>query len=131
MAHYAFLDNNNIVTHVIVGKDEGEDNIDWEKRYGDFTGQVCKRTSYNTYGGIHANGGIPFRKNYAGPGMLYHEQLDAFISPQPFNSWVLNETTGLWESPIGVAPALTEAEISANLIYEWDETNQAWILISR
>jgi hypothetical protein len=131
MAHYAFLNNNNVVTHVIMGKEEDEDGIDWEQHYSNFTGQICKRTSYNTRGGIHVNGGIPFRKNYAGQGMLYHEELDAFISPQPFNSWILNEATGTWESPIGSAPMLTEAEISANLIYEWDETNQAWILISR
>ena len=57
MAHYAFLDSNNIVTEVIVGKDEGEGGIDWEQHYGDFRGQACKRTSYNTYAGVHSNGG--------------------------------------------------------------------------
>jgi hypothetical protein len=54
MAHYAFLDENNIVTEVIVGKDEGEDGIDWEAHYGAFRGQTCKRTSYNTHGGVHS-----------------------------------------------------------------------------
>ena len=128
MAHYAFLDNNNVVTHVIMGKEEGEEGINWEEHYGNFTGQICKRTSYNTNRGIHKNGGIPFRKNYAGAGMLYHEELDAFISTQPFNSWLLNETAGVWESPIGDAPTLTEEEISENLSYTWDEANQTWVL---
>ena len=71
MAHYAFLDSNNIVTEVIVGKNEGEDGIDWEQWYGEFRGQTCKRTSYSTLGGIHSNGGTPFRKNYAGFGYTY------------------------------------------------------------
>ena len=71
MAHYTFLDNNNIVTEVIVGKDEGEENIDWEVHYGNFRNQVCKRTSYNTSGGIHSSSGTPFRKNYAGIGYIY------------------------------------------------------------
>jgi hypothetical protein len=128
MAHYAFLDENNIVTHVIVGKDEGEDGIDWEEHYGNFVGQTCKRTSYNTRSGIHVNGGTPFRKNYAGIGMIYDEQLDAFIASQPFNSWVLNESTGEWVSPIGDPPVLTEAQINAGLFYVWDEENQTWVL---
>jgi hypothetical protein len=59
MAHYAFLDENNIVTEVIVGKDEGEEGVDWEAHYGAFRGQTCKRTSYNTYGGVHSGGGTP------------------------------------------------------------------------
>ena len=131
MAHYAFLDKNNIVTHVIVGNNEGDDGIDWEKHYGDFVGQTCKRTSYNTRDGVHVNGGIPFRTNYAGPGMFYDAQLDAFISPQPFNSWLLNEATGSWESPIGNAPMLTEEEISENMSYTWDEASQTWVLTPR
>jgi hypothetical protein len=61
-----FLDENNIVTEVIVGKNEGEEGVDWEQHYGAFRGQTCKRTSYNTQGGVHSNGGTPYRKNYAG-----------------------------------------------------------------
>jgi hypothetical protein len=64
MAHYAFLDENNIVTEVIVGKEEGEEGIDWEQHYGSFRGQVCKRTSYNTHGNQHPNN-QPFRKKLA------------------------------------------------------------------
>jgi hypothetical protein len=83
VAHYAFLDENNIVTEVIVGKDEGEDGIDWEAYYGAFRGQVCKRTSYNTRGGVHTLGGTPLRKNYAGIGYTYDSERDAFIPPKP------------------------------------------------
>lgn len=97
MAHYAFLDENNIVTEVIVGKDEGENGIDWELWYAQFRDQVCKRTSYNTQGGVHLNGGTPFRKNYAGIGFTYDETRDAFIPPKPDGDWTLNENTCLWE----------------------------------
>jgi hypothetical protein len=83
MAHYAFLDENNIVTEVIVGKNEGEEGIDWEQHYGAFRGQPCKRTSYNTHGGVHSGGGTPYRKNYAGIGYTYDAGRDAFIPPKP------------------------------------------------
>ena len=99
MAHYAFLDTNNIVTEVIVGKDENTEGVDWEQHYGDFRGQTCKRTSYNTSGGVHALAGTPFRKNYAGLGYTYDASRDAFIPPKPLESWVLNEETCLWEDP--------------------------------
>ena len=116
MAHYAFLDENNIVTEVIVGKDES--NFDWERHYADFRGQLCKRTSFNTYGNQHKNGGVPFRKNYAGVGYYYDEQKDAFIAPQPFESWSLNKETFLWESPI---PYPQDGGL-----YKWNEDNQSW-----
>jgi hypothetical protein len=109
MAHYAFLDSNNIVTEVIVGKNEGEDGIDWEQWYGEFRGQNCKRTSYN--------GNI--RKNYAGIGYTYDVQRDAFIAPQPFASWVLNEDTCLWNAPV-LMP--TDGQN-----YIWDETTVNWV----
>jgi hypothetical protein len=90
MAHYAFLDKNNIVTEVIVGIDETEliEGIDPETWYGQFRGQVCKRTSYN--------GNI--RKNYAGIGWFYNETLDAFISPKPSDDATLNPETAQWET---------------------------------
>jgi hypothetical protein len=115
MAHYAFLDENNIVTEVIVGKDEG--NFDWEQQYGSFRGQACKRTSYHTYGGAHQLGGVSFRKNYAGIGFTYDPVRDAFIPPKPFESWVLNEDTCLWESPV---PMPTDG------LYYWDEPTLSW-----
>jgi hypothetical protein len=101
MAYYAFLDENNIVTHVIPGVDETEtiEGLDPETWYSNFVGQRCKRTSYNTYGGQRADGGVPYRLNYAGIGFEYLEDLDGFVGPQPDQSWTLDETTGLWEPP--------------------------------
>ena len=122
MAHYAFLNQNNIVTEVIVGKDEGEGGIDWEQHYGEFRGQTCKRTSYNTYGGVHANGGTPLRKNYAGIGYTYDATRDAFIAPKPFASWLLNETSCIWESP-------TPMPIDDKR-YSWNEEQLAWVEIT-
>jgi hypothetical protein len=123
MAHYTFLDSNNIVTEVIVGKDEGEGGIDWEQHYGEFRSQVCKRTSYNTTGGVHSNGGTPYRKNYAGIGFTYDATRDAFISPKPFASWTLNETTCGWEPPIPMP-------IETGKVYRWDEPTLAWVEIT-
>lgn len=118
MAHYAFLDENNVVTEVIVGKNEGEDNTDWEVHYGDFRGQTCKRTSYNTQGGVHSAGGTPFRKNYAGIGYTYDSQRDAFIPPKPFDSWVLDEETCLWQAP---TPMPDDGQT-----YSWNEKIASW-----
>ena len=123
MAHYAFLDSNNIVTEVIVGKDEGESGVDWEQHYGEFRGQPCKRTSYNTYGGVHSNGGTPLRKNYAGMGYTYDSTRDAFIPPKLYASWILNETTCLWNAP---TPMPTDDKR-----YTWDEPTTSWVEITR
>lgn len=122
MAHFAFLDENNIVTEVIVGIDETEtiEDKDPETWYSEFRGQTCKRTSYNTRGGVHINGGTPFRGNYAGIGYEYREDLDAFIPPQPFASWTLNETTFLWEAPV---PMPEEG------MWQWDEETTNWVAI--
>ena len=118
MAHYAFLDANDIVTEVITGKNESEDGVDWEQWYGEFRGQACKRTSYNTSGGQHPEGN-PFRKNYAGIGYKYDEQRDAFIPPQPVPSWTLNEDTCLWDAPV---PMPTDGQ------YYWDEATISWVV---
>ena len=99
MAYYAFLDSNNIVTEVIVGKDEGGD-TDWEVYYGNILGQTCKRTSYNTVGNEHTDSGTPFRGNYAGVGFTYDKINDVFIAPEPTiegETFTLNTTTWLWE----------------------------------
>jgi hypothetical protein len=122
MAHYAFLDENNIVTEVITGRNEDEvvDGIsDWEQHYGDFRGQVCKRTSYNTRGGVHREGGVPFRKNCADIGGSYDAERDAFIPPKPFASWTLDEDTCTWESPVPYP--------SDNTPCFWDESTISWI----
>jgi len=119
MAHYAFLNMQNIVTEVITGKDETEGPTNWEMHYGNFREQVCKRTSYNTRGGQHLNGGTPFRKNYAGIGYTYDYARDAFIPPKPYPSWTLNSNTCLWEAPV--------AYPEDGKLYIWDEENQNWI----
>ena len=122
MAHYAFLNMQNIVTEVIVGKDETNGPTNWEIHYGNIREQVCKRTSYNTTGGIHANSGTPFRKNYAGIGYTYDESRDAFIPPKPFDSWTLNETTCLWDAPV--------AYPEDGQMYTWNEELGTWDLIT-
>jgi hypothetical protein len=111
MAHYAFLDGDNVVTEVIVGIDEtelieGEAPEIW---YGKFRSQNCVRTSYN--------GNI--RKNYAGIGYTYDEERDAFIPPKPFASWILDEETCQWEAPVAYP---TDGEL-----YAWDEDSQDWV----
>jgi len=93
MAHYAQLDENNVVLQVIVGVDEP---YDGETIYAQTTGQVWKKTSYNTYAGEHLLGGIPFRKNYAGIGYTYDPDRDAFIPPKPGDGYVLDEQTCQW-----------------------------------
>jgi len=115
MAHYAFLDENNVVIEVITGRNEWEivDGItDWEAAYSAIRGQVCKRTSYN--------GNI--RKNYAGIGYTYDAERDAFIPPKPFASWLLNEESCLWEAP---TPYPTDG-----LIYQWVEDDLNWQAIT-
>lgn len=125
MAHYAYLDSNNIVTMVVVGKDENDLPGNWEQYYG------AKRTSYNTKGGIYydprtnsptEDQSKAFRKNYAGVGYYYDETRDAFIPPKSFNSWILNENSCDWEAPI---PYPNDGKI-----YIWDEDTLSWEEIS-
>ena len=121
MAHYAFINDNNIVTQVIVGKDENDlvDGItDWEAYYGERMGERCLRTSYNTVAGVHASGGEAYRGNYAGIGYTYDEALDAFIAPQPFPSWTLNEAAYSWEAPV--------AYPEDGGVYVWNENKKEW-----
>ena len=83
---------------------------------------IWKQTSYNTHGGVHNKGGTPLRKNHAGIGMIYDEDRDAFISPKPYQSWILNEDTCLWEAPI----AKPTAELENNQYYSWNESIINW-----
>jgi len=122
MAHYAFLNMQNIVTEVIVGKDETDGPTNWEMHYGNIREQVCKRTSYNTRGGAHINDGTPFRKNYAGIGYTYDFARDAFIPPKPFDSWTLNENSCLWEAPVAYPDDGQQ--------YTWNEETTSWDLIT-
>lgn len=128
MAHYAVLDSNNIVTQVHIGKDEDDNDSlpsgcsSWEEYYG------AKRTSYNTRRGVHygednlPDGGTAFRKNYAGIGFTYDSVRDAFIPPQPFTSWTLNNDTCWWEPP---TPYPSDEENQ----YRWDEDTLSWVEI--
>lgn len=122
MAHYAYLDENDIVIQVIVGKNEGENDVDWEQYYG------AVRTSYNTKGGVYydsitrqpaADQSKAFRKNYASIGYKYDRNRDAFIPPSPFQSWILNEQTCQWDPPI----PRPQDDIS----YVWFEPGLKWV----
>lgn len=124
MAHFAKLDSNNVVIFVTVGRDEDNGK---EAELTARTGDVYKQTSYNTRGGVHYQAdGTPsadqskaYRKNYAGLGYTYDAGRDAFIPPKPFNSWVLNETTCLWDAPV---PMPTDGKR-----YTWDEATTSWV----
>ena len=117
MAHFAKLDENNIVTEVVVvhndvATSESAGVAFLNNLYG--TSDTWKQTSYNTYGNEHRLGGTPFRKNYAGVGFTYDASNDAFIAPKPFDSFTLNDSTYLWESPITFP--------DDGKPYTWDET---------
>tara|TARA_R100000773_G_C4181097_1_gene90794 strand:- start:229 stop:606 length:378 start_codon:yes stop_codon:yes gene_type:complete len=123
MAHFAKLGVGNVVERVEVVSNDVATN---EQTGIDFlnnlykTNDVWKQTSYNTSGGVHLLGGTPFRKNYAGIGFKYNERLDAFIPPQVFPSWILNEETCQWEAPI--------AKPDDGEKYDWNESTQQWDL---
>jgi hypothetical protein len=112
MAYYAFLDENNIVTEVISGIDETEliEGLSPEEWYGNFRGQRCLRTSYNNN----------IRKHYAGIGMTYDENRDAFIYPKPYPSWVLNEDSCDWEAPT------PRPSGNATTGWKWNEETISW-----
>ena len=121
MAHFAKLDENNIVVFVTVGRDEDNG---LEAELSARTGDVYKQTSYNTHGGVHSNGGTPFRKNYAGLGYTYDSQRDAFIPPKPYNSWVLDENTCLWNSPVAMPSDAGQGDPPK--MYTWNENTTSW-----
>ena len=120
MAHYAFLDENNIVVEVIVGKDEDDNTENWEEYYQNLRSLKCKRTSYNTIANQHIYGGTAFRGNYAGIGYTYDEVNDVFIPPKPYESWILDTNTYTWQPP-------TEKPDQNNNYY-WDEDTESWII---
>jgi len=122
VAHYAIIDADTMtVTQVFVGKDEIDTSHDWEQYYAP-TGFICRRTSYNTHGGVHLGGGVAFRKNYAGIGYTFDAARDAFIPPQPFPSWTLNDDTCLWEPPV---PYPDDGQD-----YTWNEATQSWLPVT-
>ena len=124
MAHYAFLDENNIVQEVTVGVDETETAPEgfgsWEEYYQSIKGVTCKRTSYNTVANTHTDGGTAFRGNYAGISYVYDTDNDVFYPQQPYPSWTLS-SNWVWEAP-------TTRPNDENG-YEWNEDTQSWELI--
>lgn len=122
MAHFAKLNAENYVIFVTVARDEDENR---EVEISQQTGEIYKRTSYNTRGGLHYTNGIrsqdqskAFRKNYAGIGYYYDSIRDAFIPPKPFPSWILNEESCLWDSPVPYP--------SDGKMYRWNENILNW-----
>jgi hypothetical protein len=110
MAHYAFLDENNVVTEVIAGKDETDTSRDWEAYYGAIRNQVCKRTSYNNN----------IRKQFAGIGYTYDPAADVFIEPQPFPSWALDANYD-WQPPTPKPEGV--------YMPRWDEATLSWVAL--
>ena len=119
MAHFAEIDENNIVTRVLVVDNEQEDRGQEFLATDLGLGGTWKKTSYNTMGNVHALGGTPFRKNYAGIGFTYDESRDAFIAPKPFASWVLDEATCIWNAP-------TPMPVVEGKMFMWVEEDLNW-----
>ena len=113
MSHFAKV-HNGIVERVIVAEP------DFFSTFVDTSPGEWVQTSFNTQGGVHATGGTPLRKNYAGIGFTYDHTKDAFIGPKPYSSWTLNETTCLWTAPV--------AYPSVGGPYIWNEAQQQWII---
>ena len=132
MASFAKLNSNNIVIRVesvvnevlkdLNGIQQESIGIQFLKTLYNEPNAIWKQSSYNTRGGIHSNGGTPFRKNHAGIGYTYDQQRDAFIPQKPYNSWILNETTCNWEAPI--------AKPNDGNKYIWNEEILNWELMN-
>lgn len=122
MAHFAQIDENNIVTQVLV---IDQDTIN-TGHFGEPSSFI--QTSYNTRGGVHygqdgqPDNGVALRKNYAGIGYIYDPQRDAFYAPQPYDSWTLNEDTCYWEAPTAMP--------SDGKLYTWDEDTTSWVEVT-
>lgn len=138
MAHYAFLNEENIVTSVITGKDETDiislpkGFTSWENFYLSINKEAskCIRTSYNTLKNNHKLGGTPFRGNYAGVGMVYDVDEDVFYLPKPYESWTLNNNTWTWEPPIAIPDDAFDQEGNLSVNYEWNEKETNWVAIT-
>lgn len=121
MAHFAEIDENGIVLRVLVVDNAQESNGQDFLANTLGLGGTWVKTSYNTVGGVHTNGGTPLRKNYAGIGYTYDSNRDAFIPPKPFASWTLNEDSCLWEAPV--------AYPTDGSMYTWNEETTSWDLV--
>ena len=136
MASFAKIENNTVVRVESVvnevlkdsnGVEQEAIGVQFLKNLYNEPEAIWKQTSYNTHGGVHDNGGTPFRKNHAGIGYTYDETRDAFIPLKSYNSWILNEQTCLWEAP--VAKPVTELE--ENQYYSWNESIINWEVKTR
>jgi hypothetical protein len=119
MAHFAEIDENNIVTRVLVVDNDQEDRGQEFLATDLGLGGTWIKTSYNTIAGVHSNGGTPLRKNYAGIGYTYDSVRDAFYAPKPFASWTLNEDTCTWNAP-------TPMPVEEGKFYTWNEETTSW-----
>lgn len=108
MAHYAQIEDGVVVSVIVAEQD-----------FIDTQSGTWVQTSYNTYGGVHSDGGTSLRKNYAGVGYTYNDVLDTFYAPQPFPSWVLNTTSYIWEAPIDYP--------DSDVLHTWDEDTTDWV----
>lgn len=122
MAHFAEIDEQGVVLRVLV-VDNAQEN-DGQNFLANTLGLggTWVKTSYNTVGGVHTNGGTPLRKNYAGVGYTYDSGRDAFIPPKPYASWILNEDSCLWEAPVAMP--------TDGAIYRWNEETTSWDSVS-
>jgi len=134
MASFAKIENNIVITVESVvnevlkdsnGVEQENIGIQFLKTLYNEPNTVWKQTSYNTHGGVHSLGGTPFRKNHAAIGYTYDENRDAFIAPKPFNSWILNEDTCLWEAPVAYP-----VDSNINNRYKWNEEILNWELMN-
>ena len=147
MAHFAKISEENKVLTVLYIENkliEDENGVEQEsigqaylEKHNNWPANLWIRTSYNTQGNQHKEGGTPFRGNYAGVGMVWYPEHDAFLGRKPHASWVYNSTLALWESPLGPQPELTEEQINETLAagnplyeYQWDEANQTWNFVT-
>jgi hypothetical protein len=119
MAHFAEIDENNIVTRVLVVDNDQEDRGQEFLATDLGLGGTWIKTSYNTIAGVHSNGGTPLRKNYAGIGYTYDSVRDAFYAPKPFASWTLDEETCIWNAP-------TPMPVEEGKIFVWNEDLVNW-----
>lgn len=115
MAHFAKVDQGKVIKVIVAEQDYIDNLIDTVP--GNWI-----QTSYNTHAGVHKNGGTPLRKNFAGIGMIYDAQRDAFYEQQPYSSWTLNETTCMWEPP---TPRPNE-----DRLYSWNESTTSWDVVA-
>ena len=127
MAHFAELNDSNVVLRVVVIADSDADTeangiAKCQSLFGADT--IWKQTDKKTFRNVHADGGTPFRKNYAGTGFTYNPTIDGFVPPQPYASWQLNTTTGNWESPVSLPN--TNVSNGGTVSHIWDETNRRW-----